>query len=88
MKQAELERLIIDRGYRIKYRRPDDFPETCVWTYQLERDGWTGGFRIAESVLEQEPRIAALFDYIERSIVPIPHRRQNAPAAEPGTSAF
>ena len=53
MTQAELEREMITRGYRIRYRRPDWYYGACVWTYQLDRDAWTGGLRITEPVMAE-----------------------------------
>ena len=60
---ARLEREMIDRGYRIRYRRPD---EHFIVTYQLERSDWTGGFRLTEQVAAQAVSASALLDHIER----------------------
>lgn len=69
MAMVDVEREFIARGYRIKYRAPDlccdDPPAHDLWTYQLERGDWTGGFRATEEALDQAIP-DRLVEYIER----------------------
>ncbi len=62
MSLAEIEHELINRGYRILYRRPDDWDIT---TYQVAKDGWTGGFRITEQVAD-EARADDIIDRAQR----------------------
>ena len=50
MSLADIEAEFRARGYRILYRRPDEFD---IWAYQFERGGETMGFRMTEQMGEQ-----------------------------------
>ena len=62
---VDVERELIDRGYRILYRTPGSGHDFTVWTYQVQRGEFTGGFRAEEEVLDRADP-AKLVDKIEK----------------------